>query len=60
MRPLGNVTPDDVYSGRREGISTRRKELKEKTLARRRCRNTPVPKPKETGHSEVPSWARRR
>lgn len=36
---LGNVTPDDVYFGRKEAILERRKELKSKTLARRRASN---------------------
>ena len=36
---LGNVTPDDVYFGRADEIIERRKELKKKSLARRRARN---------------------
>ena len=36
---LGNVTPDDVYYGRREAIIQKRKEVKVQTLKRRKEQN---------------------
>ena len=56
---LGNVTPDDVYCGRRGRILNRREELKAKTLARRRRLNQGVPGSKGVGRTEKPSLAPR-
>jgi len=37
--PLGNMTPDEVYYGRRKSILARREKLKRDTLSRRRVIN---------------------
>lgn len=52
---LGNVTPDDVYYGRRQSIFERRNELKRKTLARRKRLNT---QHNRSATTEVPSKTR--
>jgi hypothetical protein len=36
---IGNVTPDDVYFGRKEAILKKRQELKEQTIQNRRKYN---------------------
>jgi hypothetical protein len=36
---LGNITPDDIYFGRKEAILKRRQELKEQTIQNRRKYN---------------------
>lgn len=36
---LDNITPADVYYGRREEVLARRKEVKEQSLAARRTAN---------------------
>ena len=38
-KALGNVTPDDVLHGRREGILIKRSEVKAQTLASRKRYN---------------------
>jgi putative transposase len=39
---LGNVTPDDVYFGKRDSIQTRRRRLQEKTFARMQMENAKI------------------
>jgi len=39
---LGNVTPDDVYFGRRDSIQTRRRRLQGNTFARRQMENAKI------------------
>ena len=36
---LGNVTPEDMYSGRQQEILSRRKRIKRETLAQRKREN---------------------
>jgi RNA-directed DNA polymerase len=41
-KALGNVTPDDVFQGRRDSILARRKEVQTQTLRRRRLQNQQI------------------
>jgi putative transposase len=45
---LGNVTPDDVYYGRKEGVLRKRAQIKRKTMAKRRLANLRINNPGET------------
>ncbi len=51
---LGNVTPDDVYFGRKENILAHRAEVKKEILARRRAFNNLKPCPRHTDLSLNP------
>jgi len=46
---IGNVTPDDVYYGRREAIKERRASLQKKSIARRRVKNIGKSRAAEAG-----------
>jgi RNA-directed DNA polymerase len=50
---IGNVTPADVYYGRREEILKRREELKEQTILRRLAYNLGRREPQLTGETEL-------
>ena len=57
---IGNVTPDDVYYGRREEIAKKRKESKKKTILERKrinCKNNCLYGPKNLPMwISIPSW----
>ena len=47
-KALGNVTPDDVYFGRRDSIIDERARLRRRIMARRRGYNVSSPRPEGT------------
>jgi hypothetical protein len=51
---LGNVTPDDVYFGRREGILCRRKELHIRAMIARREHYRRIRKEQGNPGAEIP------